>query len=243
MNKINCNIINDILPLYADEVVSDDTKALVEEHLAKCAECTEKYEQMKREIELNMSLKAAEAEKQAMLAAKKKLRKKRMITAIISGIAGAVLIIVTVFILRNIRIPIKYDEKDFRVAVEKEYDEDWLFVYYDGLVSGHDLIGVLEGDGIEEKMYIRMYTTPWDELFRSKEKSEKQRICVCSISDSEGVWQTEVTQLRLIAGDIKMMYSPSMDWNKMADNSVLLWERGDGLQYGAEAGKGVKRTQ
>ena len=29
MEKINCNVIQDILPLYIDEVVSDDTKELV----------------------------------------------------------------------------------------------------------------------------------------------------------------------------------------------------------------------
>ena len=33
MEKINCNVIQDILPLYIDDVVSDDTKELVEEHL------------------------------------------------------------------------------------------------------------------------------------------------------------------------------------------------------------------
>ena len=31
MEKINCNVIQDILPLYIDDVVSDDTKELVEE--------------------------------------------------------------------------------------------------------------------------------------------------------------------------------------------------------------------
>ena len=28
MEKINCNVIQDILPLYIDDVVSDDTKEL-----------------------------------------------------------------------------------------------------------------------------------------------------------------------------------------------------------------------
>ena len=34
MKKINCNIIRDILPLYLDDVVSDETKQMVEEHLS-----------------------------------------------------------------------------------------------------------------------------------------------------------------------------------------------------------------
>ena len=39
MKKINCNIIRDILPLYLDDVVCDDTKELVEDHLNVCDSC------------------------------------------------------------------------------------------------------------------------------------------------------------------------------------------------------------
>ncbi|MBQ3501344.1 MAG: zf-HC2 domain-containing protein, partial [Oscillospiraceae bacterium] len=31
-----CNIIRDILPLYAEKIVSEDTAAFVEEHLEHC---------------------------------------------------------------------------------------------------------------------------------------------------------------------------------------------------------------
>lgn len=51
MDKMNCNVIGDLLPLYADDVVSEDTKALVEEHLAECAECKETLNTIKNEIE------------------------------------------------------------------------------------------------------------------------------------------------------------------------------------------------
>ena len=43
MEKINCNVIQDILPLYIDNVVSDDTKELVEEHLQNCEICQRVY--------------------------------------------------------------------------------------------------------------------------------------------------------------------------------------------------------
>lgn len=38
--KITCNIIRDILPLYAEDLASEDTKKLVDEHLCGCDECT-----------------------------------------------------------------------------------------------------------------------------------------------------------------------------------------------------------
>ena len=42
-----CNIIRDLLPLYAENMVSDDTKVFVEEHLKNCSECRAEHEQMK----------------------------------------------------------------------------------------------------------------------------------------------------------------------------------------------------
>ena len=37
--KMNCDVIRDLLPLYADEVCSEASKALVEEHLQSCERC------------------------------------------------------------------------------------------------------------------------------------------------------------------------------------------------------------
>lgn len=37
--KYNCNIIRDLLPLYHDGVCSEQSKAIVEEHLEECTDC------------------------------------------------------------------------------------------------------------------------------------------------------------------------------------------------------------
>ena len=50
MEKINCNVIQDILPLYIDDVVSDDTKELVEEHLQNCEICQRVYHETKTDL-------------------------------------------------------------------------------------------------------------------------------------------------------------------------------------------------
>lgn len=39
MNNQECNIVRDILPLYVEDIVSEDTKQFVEEHLSSCEEC------------------------------------------------------------------------------------------------------------------------------------------------------------------------------------------------------------
>ncbi len=44
--KITCNIVQDLLPNYIEKLNSDDSNAVIEEHLSDCVECTEVYEQM-----------------------------------------------------------------------------------------------------------------------------------------------------------------------------------------------------
>lgn len=48
--KISCKIIEDLLPLYADKVCSEESGALVEKHIAECGECRAKLEAMTEEI-------------------------------------------------------------------------------------------------------------------------------------------------------------------------------------------------
>ena len=54
MDKISCNIIKDILPLYVDEVVSEDTRNMISEHMEHCADCRKKCEEMRGHVSIPM---------------------------------------------------------------------------------------------------------------------------------------------------------------------------------------------
>jgi anti-sigma factor RsiW len=44
--KLPCNVIRDLLPLYAEDMVSPESRALTEEHIAECAACRAALEAM-----------------------------------------------------------------------------------------------------------------------------------------------------------------------------------------------------
>lgn len=46
--KITCSIIRDLLPLYAEDMLSTDSKALVNEHLADCDQCVVELANLKK---------------------------------------------------------------------------------------------------------------------------------------------------------------------------------------------------
>lgn len=84
MKKNDCNIVRDLMPLVLDRVASDESREIVENHIASCEACGRQYEAMK--TELPEGTRAAYEEEQRKFAEAlrtvKKKRLKRRITAI-----------------------------------------------------------------------------------------------------------------------------------------------------------------
>ena len=55
MSKIHCNVIEDLMPSYIDNICSKESKILVEEHLQKCEAC-QKYKHRISEQDIKLSL-------------------------------------------------------------------------------------------------------------------------------------------------------------------------------------------
>ena len=45
-----CEIVRDLLPLYAENMVSDGSRRMIEEHLGECSDCAERLAGMKNEL-------------------------------------------------------------------------------------------------------------------------------------------------------------------------------------------------
>ncbi len=237
--KINCNIIGDLLPLYADDVISEDAREMVEEHLAYCVGCREKYEDIKRELGMDEELSAAQAEKLSIISAKKKLKKKRIMTAIFSLFAGALILWVIIIAMNYIKIPLPYEEERFEVSVREEGGEECLFLRYTGKIHGHEMVAISDSNSGEEEMYIELYTTPWRNLFGGGEDNTRYEIFCGTL----GLGGEKIKELRYIAGDCRQLYSPTRDYETLEDASVLLWEREEGSVFRAQPDEGVNHTQ
>lgn len=93
--KISCAIADDLLPLYVDDSCSEDSKAILEEHLSECPLCREKLRRMKN-VEFNSNANERSANQTVCMAAyAQKVRRHRVIIQILI----TVLIIVLAFFL------------------------------------------------------------------------------------------------------------------------------------------------
>lgn len=59
--NINCDIIGDLLPLYAEDMVSPASKELVDEHLVVCESCLDKLTHMRELVPIPAEEKVQEA--------------------------------------------------------------------------------------------------------------------------------------------------------------------------------------
>ncbi len=94
MNQISCNVIGDLLPLYVDDVVSADTRRLVEEHLASCPTCQARLEQMRQPVVLPNFQNVQEQDAQALKGIKRKLKRSRLLVAVCAALLTAALFLV-----------------------------------------------------------------------------------------------------------------------------------------------------
>ena len=95
--KMACEVIRDLLPLYADEVCSEKSRSLVDEHLAACPECEAILRELKRD-DIESGLKD---EKDGIIA-HQAVRFKRRSAAVGSLIAGLFMIPVLVCLIVNL---------------------------------------------------------------------------------------------------------------------------------------------
>lgn len=90
--KIPCNIVQDLLPSYIDELCSEETRKQVGEHLENCQVCGDKYKEMKGELLEEAKVKPVEISVEELLPMKKIRRKHVWQLACLAVVVVAVII-------------------------------------------------------------------------------------------------------------------------------------------------------
>lgn len=122
MEKISCNVIQDILPLYIDHAVCDDTKKVVEEHLRECESCRRSYWEIEQDLCLPVVTEGKKSDNEELKQFKKFLSRRHLRT-IFLAVTGVLIMIaaVTVFMNRYMRY-IGYQEAGLTFISEDAYE-------------------------------------------------------------------------------------------------------------------------
>ena len=106
--KTNCDIIRDLLPLYAEHITSEASNALVEEHLAECEACRAELEKMEQPVPVR-----PEAQPDAPLRRIRAALQRRNIRAAIGSVLAALCALVLIFWMGTARVPATTEQAQF----------------------------------------------------------------------------------------------------------------------------------
>ncbi len=88
--KNECFVVRDLLPLYAEKMLSCETSEFVEEHISCCADCAAEFEKLEADVPQPLPA-GEEMDKMAVKSALKKIRGRMQILTAMIIIFGAVL--------------------------------------------------------------------------------------------------------------------------------------------------------
>src|SRR5699024_7856167 len=141
----NCENIKNLLPLYEENLLSEESKTFVEDHLKTCPECKNL---LKEDIEIeNKNTKPLDF-------VEKRIKKEtRYFTLAVISLIGSILI----FIISYLNTPrhIEYEKDLFKV-----YKNDEIYT-----VEFSDKVSGIDYTDSEDAIYLDAYTTKYDEIF------------------------------------------------------------------------------
>lgn len=122
---ICCEVIQDLLPLYHDKVVSEKTKKVIENHLRQCSSCKKEYQTLCADLPIDT---AEESTQKQFLNMVHHHKRKQIIITIFSSILACLLLVALYF--GQMQIPIS-SIPDNEITVQRIYryetDEGYKF--------------------------------------------------------------------------------------------------------------------
>lgn len=157
--KVTCDVIRDILPLYVEDLASEDTRNLIEEHIVNCENCKNQLEDMRSPINTLLDIDTAPLKK-----IKNTLRKKKLQTIILTmTLTVALFSIGIAFLTSPEYIPyspgvVSFIKNDNGLVIAKFSDE----------VAGYDIYGYPTENGIGYTYHITTWSSIWNKSILKK---------------------------------------------------------------------------
>lgn len=150
--RLSCDVISDLLPLYAEKMVSDDTRSLVEEHLDACPSCKAELDKM-----VHPKRFAPDTHIEPFRKAKKKLNTVKLYTAILSVL---ITLVITLTIVAYLTAP-QYLPYSKEIVTVSEQDDGTVYLTFSEEVAGYDIDRYLTEDRTGYEYSITTWETTW----------------------------------------------------------------------------------
>ena len=125
--NVSCDIIRDLLPLYAEDMVSQASKELVDGHLCGCDECVKELGKLKKAEKVPV-----EVDVQSIAKLKKSIRNRRIL-AVITALMVITTILMSVTLFLSAPIYLSTSEA---IRYVEQLEDGGIRIYYSYLANG-----------------------------------------------------------------------------------------------------------
>lgn len=192
--KISCDVIRDLLPLYVENMLSNDSVSMVKDHLVQCEQCKIYLKDMESGAPI-----PANSDDSPLLKIKSTLWKKRVQTMLFSTFIAIIIFVISMLYLTA---PDYHYYGDESVKIH-EVENGILLAKFSDKVYGYDIDKYEKEDGTG---YVYSITT-WDSLWNSKiKKSNKDSI----ILNPNGEKVVSVYFYQAYGDEDKLMYGENL---------------------------------
>lgn len=154
--KVSCEIIRDLLPLYAEDIASKETCLMVEKHMESCPSCRKELEEMKTKTVENLPM---DRDARPLKKLKNTLFKNKLKTIAFTVII-TLLVTITAITIANLTTP-NYIPYSKDVVDISENSDGTIVVEFSKDVSDYDLERYLAEDQSGFTFHITAWNTFW----------------------------------------------------------------------------------
>lgn len=152
--KVTCDVIRDLLPLYKEDMLSQDSKQLIEEHLKKCPECQMEFQDISTEMNVPIENSITP------------LRKiQNQLTKRYTQIAVLFSLISLIFSLGLVAFLTTPNYLPYETDLVTIHDRDGVLVEFNQSIAGYEVTKRLSNEDSGEVYTIMAWQTTWNELF------------------------------------------------------------------------------
>ncbi|MCM3786163.1 zf-HC2 domain-containing protein [Neobacillus mesonae] len=216
MKEISCEIVQDLLPLYYDQVCSKETTKLVEDHLDYCESCRIELDRIKTEISLPQPVVAENQNEAEAIKGLRIVWRRSKLRAFVIGILVASLLFGTYVGLTQWQI-MKVPSERIKVYEVAELSNGRV-VYHAEITDGYAL-NRIKYDMDEQGNF---YLTPLRPIIKTKAESKSLIEIINNFEHEKLVYKEKY------GADIKAIYFRS------SNEDILIWREGMELKSASE---------
>ena len=123
--KKECSIVRDVLPLYFENMVSEDTAVFVKEHLENCSDCAAEFECLKSGSQIDQAETPPSGNDANVITAVKK----KIIKRIFKMVAAVCLVFVVLFSALMLYTGISYPVSKDNISLSTEADGEYSYIF------------------------------------------------------------------------------------------------------------------